>query len=294
MNLRESKRKRTCEIVVYKYYLDILNPMKISEISKIISLHLQNLSVREISEKTGRARSTVQDVIANWRKGKFPIKKEELKDEDTILEIASYLRKNGLKISDLAHRFLILAVAHSSQFSLDDMLQLYNLLGEEGLNIIPQTTQTVSELKKRGVDFGKLSEETERLEHQKTELEGKTEDLDKRVKELESKKDDLKADVNRLKEDIEQKNAELESLDKSIRENSERIEKSDHFWKLADQIRLDSDATIHFMEKAKGLSYDAKMINALKTLEDFGLRNGIGPKDLGDTYILLHSLAEEG
>ena len=155
MNLRESKRKRTCEIVVYKYYLDILNPMKISEISKIISLHLQNLSVREISEKTGRARSTVQDVIANWRKGKFPIKKEELKDEDTILEIASYLRKNGLKISDLAHRFLILAVAHSSQFSLDDMLQLYNLLGEEGLNIIPQTTQTVSELKKRGVGFGK-------------------------------------------------------------------------------------------------------------------------------------------
>ena len=268
--------------------------MKISEINNIITLHLRDMSVREISSKTGRARSTVEDVIEKWRRGEFPVMREELNYESTILEIASYLRKNGLKVADIAHQFLNLTVVRSESYDLDDLLHLYNLLGEEGITMLPEIVKTVAELKNRKINFSELAIESERLEGVKAKLEDRIEELNEQIRQMEKRESDIKKNIDDLNSVKEEKTKEERSLTKFINDEQSRIEKSDTFWKLANQINLQPDAVLLFMKKARDLSYDAGMIAELRTLDDFGLQIGVSRKDLGKTHILLQNLMEKG
>ena len=86
--------------------------MEMRIVEKIIRLHLNGKSVREIEAETGVSKSTVEDVINRWRTGDHGIFQEAISIEQGVINLNLYLKESGSSVPKLKSMALMEQTLH--------------------------------------------------------------------------------------------------------------------------------------------------------------------------------------
>jgi predicted nucleic acid-binding Zn-ribbon protein len=275
--------------------------MKDSQIRNMIRLYIEGKSYSEISKKVGMARSTVQSYVEKWRSGELDEYRDAIPYEEEVLEIARYLRSNGISIQNLREPLLNHQVLMSLNMDLSELIKTHEFLKPLGPSMIPDLVKTVAAMKERGIDYSDLSSDTDSLINEKRSLENEIIGLKKEKESGEeeiSKIEDLKIRVqNELNDMNKKREAEekaLQIMEETIQKERERIEMSDTISGLASNLGIDLMSLEGFMRGARRLGYDAKAVQSMKMLQDLALDIGIGPHEINQFYNSLKVIRAHG
>ncbi len=275
--------------------------MKYAEIVTIIKLHLKGESVRSIEKKTGRAKSTIEDAINNWRSGQVEYIQEAIPYEDTMMEIASYMKKNNLHIGTFAESFLNHSVLGALSIDMEDLIHLHESLKNQPPEIIPSLVSTLTTLKEQGLDYPSLSSEVNSLQERRNEVQSQlsqlTDAVETKGKDIIRMNADAEAarnDLLQTKNDILAEKKDLERLRREHKKMKDSIDKAESVSRLALNLGVELDKLEQFMKKAFRLGYDADVIQSLQDFAAYGLRRGMETKEINEFRIALESLQEMG
>ncbi len=286
-------------------------------IEKIIRLHLNGDSVRDIENKTGVDKSTVQNIIELWRHGEYDVYKEAITAEDEAIEFIKYLKSSGTELSELKDAYInnkILRERDMSFASLLTLAEIFKNSPEKGPkylenavvlfedlenqkmpfeNLVEQANNLKSTIKELDDKLSKLEEKQENADKTYITKQSKLDDLQKSIRELAKEADEKTGDIAKKVDELQNLNDDLIKKRNEINKNATAINTAKKLTNFMNKNNIDMAKLLEFSKVAKVCNYDPKNFDSLVKQADFLNNENLTIEDMVNEVVRSSHLDEK-
>lgn len=278
------------------------------KIAKIISLHIQGFSVREITQKTGKAKSTVQDYINRWRSHQLSALSDAVPLEEELIELSRYTKENGIPLESvkeaLTHQGIVSDLGIDSEPYYKILLFLKDQ--REPVAVISELFSVIHELALSGITPSKLAEDVraanEGINDDKKLLRDLQSENSRLTEENAKRKEENRKgmeEYSELKGCIREKQQSLNDIEKRLLDKNDTVERVTKLEEFMSRHHIEGEELIKFSDNAKAMGYDVRLLSGMKYMNVVGDKNGLTHEELGSLvedwkYLSNHGVNSSG